>query len=93
MRQNKRKVLDNFQVFQILSSGATPGLLNGLCFIFSEILSPKGHLYHNTDSRVPAILLNGWSLPIGGASAVEGLRSTGLPVSSSSLVDSKVKLF
>ena len=24
------------------------------------------------------ILLNGWILPIGGASAVEGLRSTGL---------------
>ena len=30
-----------------------------------------------TGVRVMAILLNGWSLPIGGASAVEGLLSTG----------------
>ena len=32
-----------------------------------------------TGSRVTAILLNEWILPIGGASAVEGLRSMGLP--------------
>ena len=28
--------------------------------------------------ELKAILLNGWILPIGGASSVEGLRSTGL---------------
>ena len=32
-----------------------------------------------TDSRVTAIFLTGWILPIGGASVVEGLQSTGLP--------------
>ena len=32
-----------------------------------------------TGSRVTAILLNGWILPIGGASLLEGLRSMGLP--------------
>ena len=30
-------------------------------------------------SKVTVILLKGWILPIGGASAVEGLRSTRLP--------------
>ena len=43
--------------------------------VFKEILNLKGI----TGSRVTAILLNVWILPIGGASAVEGLRSTGLP--------------
>ena len=33
-----------------------------------------------TGSRVTDILLNGWILPIGGASAVKGLRSMGLPL-------------
>ena len=47
--------------------------------IFWEILNLKGHQYRITVSRVTTILLNGWILPIGGASAVEGLRSTGLP--------------
>ena len=32
-----------------------------------------------TGSRVTAILLNWWILPLGGASAVDGLRSAGLP--------------
>ena len=32
-----------------------------------------------TGSRVTVILLNGWILPIGEPSLVEGLRSTGLP--------------
>ena len=40
---------------------------------------PEGHPNRFTGSRVTAILLNGWILPIGEASAVEGLRSTGLP--------------
>ena len=46
---------------------------------FKEILNLKGHLNCITGSEVTAILLNGWILPIGGTSAVEGLRSTGLP--------------
>ena len=36
----------------------------------------------NTGSRVTTILLNGWILPTGGASAVESLLSTGLTPSS-----------
>ena len=43
--------------------------------IFLEILHLEGHL--STGERVTAIFLNGCILPIGGASAVEGLRSTG----------------
>ena len=39
----------------------------------------EGHPNGITGSRVTAILLNEWILPIGGDSAVEGLRSTGLP--------------
>ena len=41
------------------------------------ILNLEGHLSRNTGSRVTANLLNGWILPISGASAVEGLLSTG----------------
>ena len=37
----------------------------------------SGHLNRNTGCRVTAILMNGVILPIGGASAVEGLLSTG----------------
>ena len=43
------------------------------------LLVIKGHRNCNTGSRVTAILLNGCILPIAGASAMEGLRSTGLP--------------
>ena len=46
---------------------------------FYEIINVEGHLNRFTGSRVTAILLNGWILPIGGASAAEGLLSTGLP--------------
>ena len=46
--------------------------------IFKEILNLKGHINCITGSEVTAILLNGWILPNGGASSVEGLRSTGL---------------
>ena len=46
---------------------------------FSEILNLEGYQNCIIISRVTAILLNVWILPIGGASAVEGLRSTGLP--------------
>ena len=45
--------------------------------IFLEILKLEGHQNPITGSRVTAILLNGWILLIGGASAVEGLLSTG----------------
>ena len=47
--------------------------------IFFEILYLEGHPNCITGSKVTAILLNGWILPIGGASAVEGLQSTGIP--------------
>ena len=47
--------------------------------IFREILNSEGHQRSITGLRVTAILLNGWILPIGGASSVEGLQSTGLP--------------
>ena len=47
--------------------------------IFSENLNLEGHPNRCIGSKVKAILLNGWILPIGWASAVEGLRSTGLP--------------
>ena len=46
--------------------------------IFKEIQNHKGHPNRIAGSRVTAILLNGWILPIDGASAVEGLRSIGL---------------
>ena len=52
-------------------------------FKFSqEILNLEGHLNRSTGSRVTALLLNGWILPFGGASAVEGLLSTGYITSS-----------
>ena len=47
--------------------------------IVLEILNLEGHPNRITGSRVTAILLNGWILPFGGASLVEGLRSVGLP--------------
>ena len=48
-------------------------------------LNIEGHLNCITGSRVTAILLDGWNLPIGEASAVEGLLSTG-PTTSSLLL-------
>ncbi len=53
--------------------------------IFLEILNLEGHQNRITGLKVTAILLNGWILPIGGASAVEGLLSTG-PTPSSYIV-------
>ena len=41
---------------------------------FLEILILKGYPKCITGSRVTAILLNWWILPIGGALAVKGLR-------------------
>ena len=45
--------------------------------ILWESLNLKGHPNHIIGSRVTA--LNGWILPIGGASEMEGLQSTVLP--------------
>ena len=47
--------------------------------MINTFLNPEGHQNRITGSKVTAILLKVWILPIGGASAVEGLRSTGLP--------------
>ena len=52
---------------------------------FQEILNLEGHPNRITSSRITAILLNWWILPIGGASAMEGLLSTG-PTPSSFLL-------
>ena len=46
---------------------------------YVTILNFEWHPNSVTGSRVSAILMNGWVLPIGGGSAVEGLQSTGLP--------------
>ena len=53
--------------------------------IFWEILNLEGHLNRITGSRLMSILLNGWFLPIDGASVVKGLLSMG-PTPSSFLV-------
>ena len=42
--------------------------------ILKEILNLEGHPNCLTGSKVTAILLNGWILTIGGASAVKGVR-------------------
>ena len=47
--------------------------------MIKTFLDPEGHQNRITGSKVRAILLKGWILPIGGASAVEGLRLMGLP--------------
>ena len=39
-----------------------------------QLLNPERHQNHITGSKVTAILLNVWILPIGGASSVKGLR-------------------
>ena len=43
-----------------------------------KILNMEGHPNCITGSRVTAIFLNGWILPIDVASLVDGLQSTGL---------------
>ena len=47
--------------------------------VIKSFLNPEGHQHPINGSKVTAILLKGWILPVGGASAVDGLRSTGLP--------------
>ena len=51
-------------------------------YFFLEIFNIKGHKNRVTGLTVTAILLNGWILPIGGVSAVEGLLSTAPTLSS-----------
>ena len=48
--------------------------------VIKNFLNPKEHQNCILGSKAMAILLKGWILPIGGASAGEGLRSTGLPL-------------
>ena len=45
--------------------------------VFYEILNLEGLVNRITGSRLTPILLNWWVFPIGGASGVEGLLSTG----------------
>ena len=47
--------------------------------VIKNFLNPEGHQNPISGSKVTAILLKGWILPNGGASAVDGLRSRGLP--------------
>ena len=51
----------------------------GCVTIFRENLNLKGHPNHMTGSKVTAIFLNGWILPIGGASAMKSLFYKHLP--------------
>ena len=55
--------------------------------IFQEILNLEGHPNRITGSKVMAILLNWWILPIGGASVVKGLRLFNRPSVASSLIN------
>ena len=55
--------------------------------VIKTFLNPEGHQNRISGSKVKAILLKGWILPIGGASSVEGLRSTELPRLVSSLLN------
>ena len=51
---------------------ALPGIKKD--YVIVTFLNPDGHQNRITGSKVTAILLKRWMLPIGGASAVEGLR-------------------
>ena len=42
--------------------------------MIKNFLNPEGHQNPISGSKVTAIILKGWILPIGGASAGEGLR-------------------
>ena len=46
--------------------------------MIKNFLNPEGHQNTINGSKVTAILLRGWILPIRGPSEVEGLRSMGL---------------
>ena len=42
--------------------------------MLKETLNLEGHPNHIAGSKAKVVLQNGWILPIGGASAVKGLR-------------------
>ena len=66
----------SFRYCQALSVeyGGYSHKIDYLCYnFFLEILNLEGHPNRISGSRVTAILLNGLILPVGGASAVEGL--------------------
>ena len=48
--------------------------------VIKTFLSPEGHQNRISGSKVTAILLKGWILPIGGASAVRVCDQRGYPV-------------
>ena len=57
----------------MVEDGAFSHKIDYVTFL-KEILNPEGHPNRMTISKVTAILLRGWILPIGGASALKGLR-------------------
>ena len=63
---------ENMLLVKLLQIGAKD--LTVYFTIFKEIFNLEGHPNCITDSKVMATLLNGLILPIGGASAVKGLR-------------------
>ena len=67
----------------------------GYVIVIKNFLNPKGNQNPLNGSKVTVILLKGGTLPIGEASAVEGLRSTGLPrqISLTSSCNKTQKLF
>ena len=60
--------------------GSTSSYKIDYVIVIRTFLNPERHQNRKTGSKVTVILLKGWILPIGGASAVEGLWSTGLPL-------------
>ena len=48
--------------------------------VIKTYLNPEGHQNRISGSKVTAILLKGWVLPIGGTSALEGCNQRGYPV-------------
>ena len=52
---------------------STSGCKIDYVIVIKNFLNPEGHRNPFCGSKVTAILLEGWILPIGGASAVEGL--------------------
>ena len=67
-RRQAQTVRDSFSCYKI-----------DYVIVIKNFLNPKGHQNPIKGSKVRTILLKVWTLPIDGASAVEGLRSMGLP--------------
>ena len=64
----------------VVEDGVFSKKIDHVTIFFLDSLNLEGHPNPITGSRVTAILMNGWILPIGRASAVEGVRPTWLPV-------------